>query len=182
MDYLIVGALIFSVFLIPTAYAGLIGAPWAPTRMLSIKKAFDNIEIDEKDVIVDLGAGNGAILREAAKRGARAIGYELSPIMWIVAVLYLFRQKNTRILYGNFFKKSLSERTTLVFFFLMPKHMDQIGSYLSNQKLDNKTLVLSYAFPFKEIKALHVYREKNCAPLYLYEMSQVRGFFDKSGA
>ena len=53
MDWEIVGALIISVFLIPTAYAGFIGAPWAPTRMKSVKKAFDDIETGEKDLVVD---------------------------------------------------------------------------------------------------------------------------------
>src|SRR3989344_3435791 len=127
MDWEIVGALIISVFLIPTAYAGFIGAPWAPTRMASVRKAFDDIEIGEKDLVVDLGAGNGAIIKEAAKRGGKAVGYELSPIMWIVGVLNTLRQKGARMVYGNFFKKSLPKNTTIVFFFLMPKHMDTIG-------------------------------------------------------
>jgi hypothetical protein len=182
MDWGIVGALVISVFLIPTAYAGFIGAPWAPTRMASVKKAFDDIEITEKDAVVDLGAGNGAIILEAAKRGARATGYELSPVMWIVAAIHTFGQKHARILFGNFFKKSLPEETTLVFFFLMPKHMNHVGEYLSKQEIKDETLVLSYAFPFKEVQALHSYREKGCAPLYLYEMSGLRAHFDNLDA
>ncbi len=182
MDWWTLGALILSVLLIPTAYAGFIGAPWAPTRMASVRKAFDDIGITEKDIVVDLGAGNGAIVVEAAKRGAKGIGYELSPIMWAVAAIHILGQKSACMVYGNFFKKSLPERTTLVFLFLMPKHMDTVGHYLSQQKIAGKTLVLSYAFPFKEIRSLNVYREKNCAPLYLYEMSALRDHFDNSRA
>lgn len=178
MDWWLIGTLIFSVFLIPTAYAGLIGAPWAPTRMAVVRKAFDDIGITKKDVVIDLGAGNAAIILEASKRGATAVGYELSPIMWIVAYLRTMGKKRASIVYGNFFKKNFPKETTLVFFFLMPKHMDRIGEYLSSQGLDRKTLVLSYAFPFKEIKSLHVYRGKNCAPLYLYELSMIRRHFD----
>lgn len=178
MDYTILGALIFSVFLIPTAYAGLIGAPWAPTRMASVRKAFDDIEIGEKDVVIDLGAGNGAILAEAGRRGATAIGYELSPIMWIVAQIRIIGKKTARIVYGNFFRISLPENTTLVFFFLMPKHMDQVGKYLAQQSLNDKALILSYAFPFKGVQALNVYRVKKCAPLYLYDISTIRFHFD----
>ncbi|MEK7500435.1 MAG: class I SAM-dependent methyltransferase [Patescibacteria group bacterium] len=178
MDFFVIGTLIFSVFLIPTAYAGVIGAPWAPTRMASVKKAFDDIEIGEKDTVVDLGAGNGAILAEAAQRGAHAIGYELSPIMWIVARVRILGEKTARIVYGNFFRVSLPENTTLVFFFLMPKHMDQVGKYLAKQPIGEKTLVLSYAFPFKGVQTLTVYREKKCAPLYLYDMSTIRFHFD----
>lgn len=182
MDWGIVGTLIFAVFLIPTAYAGFIGAPWAPTRMASVKKAFDDIEIGKKDLVIDLGAGNGAIIKEAAKRGAKGMGYELSPIMWIVAVMNTLSLKGTRIIYGNFFKKPLPKESTLVFLFLMPKHMNEVGEYLSKQPLRGRTLVLSYAFPFTEVKSMNVYREKNCAPLYLYEMSTLRAHFDNLDA
>ncbi len=174
MDWWLIAALVASVLLVPTAYAGLIGAPWAPTRMRVLKKAFDDITIGEKDTVVDLGAGDGSIIREAARRGARAIGYELSPIMWAVARIRTFRVKNARISYGNFLTKPLPGDATLVFLFLMPKHMDTIRSFLSRQRMGQRTLVLSYAFSFPGIVPVKVYREEKCAPLYLYELSALR--------
>ncbi len=169
-------------FLIPTAYAGYIGAPWAPTRMASVKTAFDDIGISEKDTIVDLGAGDGAIVQEAAVRGAKGVGYELSPIMWIVARIRTMKQSSATIIYKNFFRAKLPHDTTLVFLFLMPKHMDRVGAYLAGQSIDDSTLVLSYAFPFKKVPTLTSYREKKCAPLYLYEMSTLRFHFDNASA
>lgn len=174
MDWLTIVALIGALFLVPTAYAGIIGAPWAPTRMASVKKAFDDIGISEKDHIVDLGAGDAAILVEAAKRGAYTTGYELSPIMWIVGRVRMIGQKNTEIKYGNFFNAQLPEKTTLVFLFLMPRHMDTVGKYIVSQHISNKVLVLSYAFSFKGVTPSRIYREKKCAPLYLYEIAAIR--------
>lgn len=178
MDWLIITALIGALFLVPTAYAGLIGAPWAPTRIASVKKAFDDIGIDAKDTVVDLGAGDGAILLQAALRGARAIGYELSPIMWIVGWIRTLGRKAITMKYGNLYRVVLPKETTLVFFFLMPKHMDQVGKYLASQEISGATLVLSYAFSFKNIAPARVYREKKCAPLYLYQISALREYFD----
>lgn len=178
MDWLTITALIGALFLVPTAYAGLIGAPWAPTRIASIKKAFDDIGIDAKDTVVDLGAGDGAILLQAASRGARAIGYELSPIMWIVGRIRALGHTRITMKYGNLYRAALPSKTTLVFFFLMPKHMDQVGKYLASQQISSATLVLSYAFSFKNITPTRVYREKKCAPLYLYELSALREYFD----
>lgn len=178
MDWLTLTALIGALFLVPTAYAGLIGAPWAPTRIVSVKKAFDDIGIDAKDTVVDLGAGDGAILLQAASRGARAIGYELSPIMWIVGCVRALGKKRITIQYGNLYRATLPKETTLIFFFLMPKHMEQVGKYLASQQVSNATLVLSYAFSFKNITPARVYREKKCAPLYLYELSAIREHFD----
>ncbi len=174
MDWWIIAALLGSALLIPTAYAGFIGAPWAPTRMSVVKKAFDDIGISNKDIVVDLGAGDGSIVREAAYRGARTVGYELSPIMWAVAWVRTFRFKKSRMVYGNFFKKTLPEDATLVFLFLMPKHMDTVGKFLAKQPIGEKTLVLSYAFAFRDIHSLNTYRQEKCAPLYLYELSALR--------
>lgn len=173
MDWLVVSALIGALLLIPTAYAGLIGAPWAPTRIASIKRAFDDIGVGEQDVVVDLGAGDGAIVRQAASLGAQAIGYELSPIMWMIAYIRTLTLKNAHVRYKNFFHATLPHNTTVIFFFLMPKHMERVARYIAHQQLSDKTLILSYAFPFSGVTPVRVYREKKCAPLYVYELSAV---------
>lgn len=177
MDYLTIAALVGALFLVPTAYAGLIGAPWAPTRIASVRKAFEDIGISASDTVVDLGAGDGAILKQAAMRGAHAIGYELSPIMWMIGYLRIWKYSNARIQYGNFFKKQLPPHTTLIFLFLMPKHMETVGKYIASQHITNGALVLSYAFSFKHLQPARIYREKKCAPLYLYEMAALKEHF-----
>lgn len=155
-------------FLIPTAYAGYIGAPYAPTRIAPVKKAFALLGLGKDDVVLDLGAGDGKIMFEAVRVGARAIGYELSPILYIVAFLRLVGQKNARLSYGNFFKKPISD-ATVIFIFLMPAHMEQVRAFIAKGKGKNLQYILSYAFPFKDITPVQVIREKNCAPLYIYE-------------
>lgn len=178
MDWLIIIALIGALFLMPTAYAGLIGAPWAPTRIAAVKKAFDDIGVDGEDTVIDLGSGDGAILLQAEKWGAAmAIGYELSPIMWIVGYIRTFGKRRIQMKYGNFYKASLPPKATIIFCFLMPKHMEQVGKYIVAQQLSNKTIVLSYAFPFQGISTSRVYREKKCAPLYLYDLATLREAF-----
>lgn len=173
MDWLVVSALIGALLLVPTAYAGLIGAPWAPTRIASIKRAFDDIGVSAKDVVVDLGAGDGAIVKQAASLGAQAIGYELSPMMWIIAYIRTVTLKNAHIQYKNFFHATLPHNTTVIFLFLMPKHMERVARYIASQHLPHTTLILSYAFSFPGITPTRVYREKKCAPMYLYELSAV---------
>lgn len=181
MNWWFLVSLVGSALLIPTAYAGLIGAPWAPTRMASVRKAFDNVGVGEKDVVVDLGAGDGSIMKEAVKRGARAVGYELSPIMWLVAYIRTVQYKKSKLHYGNFFTKKLPKDTTRIFLFLMPKHMPRVGKYIALQGVNDKVAVLSYAFPFQQAVSEAVIREKNCAPLYVYSVAELRRAFDNSG-
>lgn len=174
MDWWFAFTLVGSILLLPTAYAGIIGAPWAPTRIAAVKKAFDSIGITQDDLVVDLGCGDGKILAEAASRGARGVGYELSPIMWVVAFLRTGFKNGVSIRYGNFFKQTIPADATMVFIFLMPKHMEEVRVYLAKQRLSDDVFVLSYAFPIQSVPSKATFREKNCAPLYMYSMRDIR--------
>lgn len=158
--------------LIPTAYAGKIGAPYAPTRLRVVRKAFDQLKIGSNDTLVDLGAGDGSIVKEAAKRGARAVGYELSPIMWAVAAGRAWRQKNAKIYWGNFYKKTLPN-ATILFAFLMPENMPRVRIFLEKQRLPHGKYFLSYMFPFKDVSPLTVIREEKCGPIYVYDLPEL---------
>ncbi len=160
--------LIFLLLLIPTGYAGFIGAPYAPTWKPIIKKAFREIRLGADDVLIDLGAGDGTVLLQASTLGARAIGYELSPIMWLVAWFRCLGKKNIKVKFGNFFHKQFPD-ATVIFLFLMPKHMEKMRRFLVEQKLPKAKFILVYAFPFPELQPAYVVHENKCAPLYIYK-------------
>lgn len=161
------------VLLLPTAYAGLIGAPYAPTFSQTIQQAFTWIKLGKGDLLVDLGAGDGRTLLAAARRGARALGYELSPIMWLIAWLRAKALPNTKVRLANFYRQQLPNDTTVVFVFLMPKIMPRVRQYLANQRLLQCRAVLVYAFPFPDLTPQHVIREKGRLPLYSYNYAQL---------
>ena len=174
MPWFSILVLIGVVLLIPTAYAGKIGAPYAPTRIAAVRRAFKEIELSGDDVLVDLGAGDGKILLKAALSGAQAEGYELSPILWVIAKLRTFTHRRIRLYYRNFYKADLS-RATVIFSFLMPQNMPRVRQFLKQQTIPKGTYFLSYAFPFKDadLEPLSVIREPNCAPLYIYDLRQL---------
>ena len=160
------------ILLIPTGYAAWIGAPYAPTRLRAPRRAFDLLRIGPGDTLVDLGVGDGSILLEAAKRGAKAYGYELSPIMYaIVRLRVLGKKANVR--FGNFYKHTYPD-ATVVFAFLMPDNMYKVERLIRTGTGPKLEYVLVYAFPFKNITPMQVVREKNCAPLYVYEAKAFR--------
>lgn len=64
------------------------GAPYVPSKKRDLERAFDELyPLGETDVLVDIGSGDGVVLRQAAKRGARAIGYELNPALVFISKL-----------------------------------------------------------------------------------------------
>lgn len=57
------------------------GAPFVPTRKERIVRALKLVGLKPGQKIVDLGSGDGRILKAAAKKGARAYGFELNPLL-----------------------------------------------------------------------------------------------------
>lgn len=165
------------VLLIPTAYAGLIGAPYAPTPRRAITAAFRAVGVGAEDVVVDVGCGDGKALLEAAEQGARAVGFELSPIMWLVALMRVLGHKEARrrarVRYGNFYRQKLPPDTTVVFSFLMPERMGRVRDFLRRQKLPRARWFLSYAFPFKGIEPVRVIRTEKAGAVYVYDLREL---------
>lgn len=169
MDLVTILILIGLVLLIPTAYAAKIGAPYAPTFSPAIKKALDFIKLDSNDVLVDLGAGDGKVLLAAHKRGAKAIGFELSPIMAFVIWIRALGKKRISVRMSNFYKKEIPPETTVIFIFLIPENMKKVKEYLTKQKMPNVRHILVYAFPFKDLDPVKTIYTPKCARIFVYD-------------
>ena len=178
MPWLLILAAVGLIVLIPTAYAGYIGAPYAPTRKPAIHKAFDLVGVGKEDQVVDLGAGDGKALLVAARRGARAIGYELSPLLWAVASLRTLGRKGVSVKLGNFFKQQLPPDTTHIFFFLMPENMEKMQRFLERQELPHLKSVMSYAFVFPEMPPLHIVQTERAGRVFVYDAEAFRSTDD----
>ncbi|MBI4021898.1 MAG: hypothetical protein HY372_00930 [Candidatus Andersenbacteria bacterium] len=166
--------------LIPTAYAAKIGAPYVPTYRRALIAAFDFIQLGPGDALVDLGAGDGKVVRLAAQRGASAIGFELSPIMWVIAVLWSLRYPHARVYLRNFYRQSLqqtlmplsrrSNQRTILFTFLMPQNMERVRRYLASQSVQAARYFLSYMFPLPNTEPVKIIRVPRCGPVYIYDL------------
>lgn len=53
--------------------------PYVPSSPGVVKAMLDLGQVTDKDVVYDLGSGDGRIVIGAAERGARAIGIEIDP-------------------------------------------------------------------------------------------------------
>ena len=167
--------------LIPTAYAAKIGAPYVPTFKRALDEAFDFIQLGPSDTLVDLGAGDGKVVLLAARRGAKGIGYELSPFMWLIAWVRALRYPRAHIYFGNFYKQDLARHAkprqpagrSVVFAFLMPQNMDRVRRFLTAQTIPGGKYFLSYTFPFKDYEPLKVIRAPQCGPVYIYDLQEL---------
>lgn len=162
-------ALLFAIVAILIVCFGFVvfrGAPYVPTRRKQIMQAFDELyAVSKKDVVVDLGSGDGALLREAARRGARAFGYELNPILSVLSKL-ISKDKKITIKWADFWSQKLPEDTTVVYIFINSKDTKRMKKFFkAHVACTKKNLkVISYAFTLPEIEP-----KKTVGPMHLYE-------------
>lgn len=143
------------------------GAPYVPTRRKLIDEAFKDLyPLSKDDVLVDIGSGDGMILRAAARRGARAIGYELNPLLVVITKL-LSRNPLISVHLADFWLVTLPSETTIVYTFGDSRDIKKM--YKKVQQTANRykknVYFMSFGFKVPGIKY-----EKHDKSFYLYKI------------
>ena len=151
-------------------FTAFFGAPYVPSRNPEIARAFKTLyPLSENDLLVDLGCGNGKVLKMATKFGARGIGIELNPLFFLIAKLRLRKNKRATVKFGDMFRIKLPENTTVIYVFGVERDGERLYRHLEGEvkRLGHVLTLLSYATPIKkhrpdrEFEAYYLYKIKN---------------------
>ena len=146
-------------------------SPWAPWWQVDNKKAramCKLAKITKKDIVYDLGSGNGASLIVAAKEfGARGIGIEVDPFRILLSRINIRRNgvlSQVVIKRQDFFKEDISG-ATVVFMYLIPKTLKRLLPKLKKELgKDVRIVCVNYRTDLNLVK----HDKKN--NLYLYSL------------
>lgn len=166
---LISGGVIVALFLLTV----FVGAPYVPSKRRDVARAFDELySIGEGDTLVDIGSGDGVVLREAAKRGARAIGYEINPALVAVSWLLCHKDPSIKTHMANFWRAKVPETTTIVYTFGESRDIERMARWVETQatRLGKPLYFLSYAFQLKDRAPLRISNQ-----YALYEIQPLQG-------
>ena len=150
----------FAVVLI-FALMALTGAPYVPSKMSEIKQAFTKLYVlSKKDLVVDLGSGDGVVLKVANDLGAKAFGVELNPFLVLLAKWRLRGRKDVRVKCGNLFKVDFPAETTVVYLFGDGRDIKGMMETIQGQakKLRRDLYVISHAFELPGMKPVKKHR------------------------
>ena len=95
---------------------------WLPTPQVVVDKMLDIARVGPKDVVIDLGSGDGRTVITAAKRGAKALGIEYNPDMVEFARRNAEKagvSKSASFVKADLFETSFA-RASVVTMFLLP--------------------------------------------------------------
>ena len=165
MWYILGGIALLAGFMVFT------GAPYVPSMPKEVRRAFTKLyRLGADDVLVDIGSGDGLVLRIARSYGARAVGYEINPILVGVAKWLSRRDKRVAVYLANFWRRALPDDVTVVYTFGdgrdIKKMYDKVVAEAT--RLDRHIWFVSYGFkvsdvkPAREVGAHILYR---CEPL-----------------
>lgn len=165
--------IILSVVLISFIYASLHGAFYLPTKRKYIKQIFNAINLKPHELFIDLGSGDGRLVRAIVKKyHCRGLGIDINPIINLYAkiITAIERIDNCNFITANVLTYPLP-KAKVIYMFLMPNLLKQLTPLLFKQ-LDRHCLLISHGF---KIPALDKYLVKSLDyqpfPFYFYQKS-----------
>lgn len=165
----------FLFLLIPTMVALVSGAPFVPTPMKAGRRMMKVAGIKEGDNVVDIGCGDGRLAYLAAnKHGAKATGYELSPLVYFLAkIRQLFWRSKAKIKFGDFRMCNLTG-TDYIVCYMLP---DTLKRFIPKfeKELSKGAKIVSYAFHIDGWNPVHIEPStpsENISKIWVYEMGK----------
>lgn len=143
-----------------------VGAPYVPSQRRYIKRAFTDLyKLSQRDVLVDVGSGDGVVLRIAATYGAKAIGYEINPVLVWISRILARNNKRVKVKLADFWSAKLPANVTVVYVFAVERDTKRLTNRLTSEakRLSKSINVITYGAglvgmePIKQVDAYSLY-------------------------
>jgi len=150
------------------------GVPYVPLKKKHLQAIFINFQFDSKLKIVDLGCGDGRVLRFLEKQGFKNLfGYEIN--LWpftIGTIKNFFTRSNTKIYLKNFEKVNLGQ-FDIIFCYLLENYLVKLkNKFKTELKPDTKIISYGFQIPGWQPKQI-IYtnkKNKNLGRVFVYKV------------
>lgn len=144
------------------------GAPYVPSHQRQVRRAFEHLyPLHKNDVLVDVGSGDGVVLRLASQRGARAIGYELNPLLVAVSACLSRRDPRVTVRLRDFWLTPLPPEVTVVYGFLVSRDTEKMRQKLQGEanRLGKTLHYIAYGAPLERHRPI---KKSGAHQLYMF--------------
>jgi tRNA/tmRNA/rRNA uracil-C5-methylase (TrmA/RlmC/RlmD family) len=150
---------------------------FVPTPQAVVDKMLELAEVDDKDVLYDLGCGNGIIVVSAALKGAQATGFDVDP-QRIRETQANIKKNNVgdkaKVLQKDIFTLDLSDANVVTLYLLPSLNVKLIPQL---EKLKPGAKIVSHDFDMRGIKPKKIVKVKGPVrehTVYLWETPLVK--------
>jgi hypothetical protein len=141
------------------------GPPYLPTLRVQTETALDLLHLNPGQTLLELGSGDGRVMRAAAAQGLRVVGIELNPLLVLVSRIVTWRYRDkVRILWGSYWRVTWPDADG-IFTFMIGRQMGMLDVRV--EAWHTKPLHLAsfaFAIPGKQLT-----KEKKGIFLYTYK-------------
>lgn len=130
--------------------------PFIPSMKRDVRRMMALARVQEGDLVIDPGCGDGRLVFAAADLGAQAIGYEMVIPAWALAKVRSLFHPRSSIVYGDFWTKDYTQ-ADVVFCYLLSDMMETFHEKIWPQ-LKPGCRVVSNSFSMKKESAIETDR------------------------
>lgn len=135
------------------------GPPFVPSHSKQVEKLFQIINLSKSDVLIDLGSGDGRVLRLASSRIKRGVGLEINPILVGLSKIWHRRITNLEFHWTDARFYQLPHDATVVYVFGAKSFVQKIAKDMERfvSQYQRSLIIASYGFeiPFSQSGRQH---------------------------
>lgn len=157
---LVLNFLIF-VYMVYFIYGTFKAAPFVPTPHAIVDRMIQTAGLGHDDFMMDLGSGDGRLVKKAAPMVKKAVGVEINPILCWWSKIKLRKLKNVKIIRKNLWNINLSDVDALMVYLIGSK-MKKLKQKIEKE-MKPGSRIISHGFRFPDWKP-----EKSDNKVHLY--------------
>jgi SAM-dependent methyltransferase len=149
------------------------GAPYVPSLPSGVREAFDELyQPTADDVVIDVGSGDGVVLREAARHGARVVGFEINPVLVAISRWRLRSLPHATVKWADFWITPFPDDVTVVYAFCNGRDIERLARKIQTFADEAKRPVYFVSYGFTLPSKKHEKRNKTS---FLYKFDALQG-------
>ncbi|PIQ72426.1 hypothetical protein COY13_01450 [Candidatus Roizmanbacteria bacterium CG_4_10_14_0_2_um_filter_36_35] len=134
---------VYTLFLI---YSSAMGSPYVATGKKRIEEILKEANLKKGKTFVELGCGDGRIVRTAVKHyNVKGVGIDINPLLIFWAKI--LGTNGIQYKLENIFETDLKQ-SDYIYIFLMPKLIEKLALKM-NKEVKKGAIVISHGFPIK---------------------------------
>ena len=147
--------LILLFIVIPFGLGAVLGAPYVPILRRDSRRILKLSGLKPGQTLIDLGSGDGRLLRAAAAGGIRCIGYEINPyLVWISRIVCWRYRKLVTIHTANIWNIKFPP-ADVIYIFILDRYTEKLEQKFSAE-ITRPTKIISYVYQLPHRKPVHV--------------------------
>ena len=146
--------IILLLIVIPFGIGATIGAPYLPILRRDSQRILKLSGLKPGQTLVDLGSGDGRLMRAAAARGIRCIGYEINPYLVWVSRLVCWRYRHLVTVHTADIWRTKIPPADVLYVFMLDRYMERLETKLGAE-ITSPTKVISYIFKLPARTPVH---------------------------